>query len=564
MTHGRLVEWMKKEGDPIAEGDCIATVETDKATMEINASLDGYMARILVEPDTPDIPLGQLIAITVEEEADIAAFANFTSDAVAGTITSPVSAATAKPAPTPLAAPKPDLPEHNRLILPKVSPTMTHGRLVEWMKEEGAAIAEGDCIATVETDKATMEINASLDGFMARILVDPDTPNIPLGQLIAITVEEKEHIAAFANLTAEELSPSAASAAPNTPPGPARLPTPADSAVEAPIPTAASVPASPTTPYPPTKYTGQMSPALARLLNEYPNLDLNSVIATGPKGNVLKGDVIAAIENGTAFGRSPSVMLTQVPDSDTPAAAQTAVIPVIDQVSSGYTDVPVTSMRRAIARRLTQSKTTVPHQYATSTFELDSLLALRKRLNAADPSPAVSVNDFVIRAIGIALRRVPEMNVHWDEATQSAIPNTSVDISFAVAIPGGLITPIVKSADSIGLGALAADTKRLVGLARNGKLTPHEYEGGSFSVSNLGMYGISNFKAIINPPQSGNLAIGSGIARAIVDSETGDIRKAIVGTATVSTDARVVSDVTATAFLREFTSCLSNPESMLM
>jgi pyruvate dehydrogenase E2 component (dihydrolipoamide acetyltransferase) len=297
-------------------------------------------------------------------------------------------------------------------------------------------------------------------------------------------------------------------------------------------------------------------------LNEFPDIDLRNVAATGPKGRILKGDVLAAVANGTAFAPSPSA----APTSNTVTATTPLALTSRGHVNTEkmYTDVPVTSMRRAIARRLTESKTTVPHQYATSTFQLDALLSLRTHVNAADPSPGVSVNDFVIRAVAIALRRVPEMNVHWDTATQSTVQNSAVDISFAVAIPGGLITPIVKSADAIGLGAVAADTKRLVGLARSGLLSPAEFEGGSFSVSNLGMFGVSSFKAIINPPQSGNVAIGSGIARAVIDPETGGVRKVIVGTATVSTDARVVTHETAVAFLKQLSECLTNPEAMLM
>jgi pyruvate dehydrogenase E2 component (dihydrolipoamide acetyltransferase) len=196
---------------------------------------------------------------------------------------------------------------------------------------------------------------------------------------------------------------------------------------------------------------------------------------------------------------------------------------------------------------------------------LDALMALRKRLNATDPSPKFSVNDFVIRAVAVALRRVPAMNAQWDPASTTVVPNKSVDVAFAVALPGGLITPIVKNADAQGLASIAAETKRLVGLARAGSLAPDEFEGGSFSVSNLGMYGVSSFSAIINPPQSGILAVASGLERALVDeSGQGLVRKAIVGTATLSTDARVVDEAAAAEFLREFSSCITNPDNMLL
>jgi pyruvate dehydrogenase E2 component (dihydrolipoamide acetyltransferase) len=275
-------------------------------------------------------------------------------------------------------------------------------------------------------------------------------------------------------------------------------------------------------------------------------VDLSRVTGTGPKGIILKGDVLVAITNGTAFGRRSSAVALP------PAAA-----------ASGHTDVPLTSMRRAIARRLTESKTTVPHRYATATYELDALLAIRKRINAADPSPAVSVNDFVIRAAAVALRRVPEMNAKWDPATKTVVLNNTVDVSFAVAIPGGLITPIVKRADGLGLAGVAAETKRLVGLARAGRLQPDDFEGGSFSTSNLGMFGLSTFSAIINPPQSGILAIASGIPRCLPSEDDTGMRVATVGTGTLSTDARVVDEDTAARFLNEFAACLTDPTAML-
>jgi pyruvate dehydrogenase E2 component (dihydrolipoamide acetyltransferase) len=298
---------------------------------------------------------------------------------------------------------------------------------------------------------------------------------------------------------------------------------------------------------------------VARLLSEFPDIDLNRVTPTGPKGNILKGDVLAAIVDGSAFGRA-----AVAPQAEQPAQA-TAGAPA-PGASTEFTDVPVSSMRRAIARRLTESKHNVPHRYATVTYELDSLLAMRKRMNAVEPSPKVSVNDFVILAVAIALRRVPELNAQWDAQSGAAVRNATIDVAFAVALESGLITPIVKHADARGLGGIAAETKRLVALARAGELKPEEFEGGSFSISNLGMYGVSSFSAIINPPQSGILAVASGIERALVDeaSENGQPRTATVGTATLSTDARVVSEDAAARFLQEFSACLTTPDSMLL
>lgn len=445
------------------------------------------------------------------------------------------------------------LPEHRQLTMPKVSPTMTHGRLVEWKKAEGDPISEGDTLAEVETDKATMPIEAKDEGFLARILVRNDTPDIPLGRPIAITVEEKEFVSAFADYKPEnevseegqpEKMPSSRGEKDETQPE-----KPQTSKKES-RPSAANEV---------RKYEGPVGPAVARLLNEFPDISLDHVKGTGPGGRILKGDLLAAVVDGSAFGRSvaPSVQkqaLTKTSDASVDGGKEHRL----------YTDIPLTSMRRAIARRLSESKRSVPHRYASVNYELDAVLSLRKQLNSADSSLAVSVNDFIIQAVAVCLRRVPEMNVRYDESTGGSQSNGSVDVAFAVAVENGLITPIVKRADCIGLKGIAVETKRLVGLARSGSLQPEDYEGGSFSISNLGMYGITSFSAIINPPQSGILAVGSGVPHVLVDTDSGKTRQAIVGTGTLSTDARIVGEDTAAKFLKEFSDCLSQPHTMLL
>lgn len=538
MTHGRLAEWKVAEGDAIAEGDVIAEVETDKATMPIESKDDGFMARILVESDTPDIPLGKLLAIIVEEEGDVAAFKNFVDGEVGGATSTDTGPGSSSTHDTAAAAPV-DLPEHREMTMPKVSPTMTHGRLAEWKVSEGDSISEGDIIAEVETDKATMPVEAKSDGFMARILVPADTSDIALGDVLAIIVEEKEYVSAFSDYT-----PRSPCVKKDTKPASDLSATPKASASPSPpLPSSAS--------HLPSQRPNStlVSPAVARLLSEFPAIDLSRVTASGPRGIILKGDVLAAIQDGSAFGRESSVG-----PQDSSALN-----------SNAYTDVPVSSMRRAIARRLTEAKTTVPHRYATTTYELDSLLALRKRLNAGDSAPSVSINDFVIRAAALALRRVPEMNAVWDEASATPVMNDSVDVAFAVAIEGGLITPIVKNADSLGLSGIAKETKRLAALAREGKLQPHEFEGGSFTTSNLGMLGVTSFSAIINPPQSGILAIGAGMPTCLPAGEDGtEMRIATIGTGTLSADARVAGEDTAARFLKEFSVCLTDPLSAML
>lgn len=427
---------------------------------------------------------------------------------------------------------------------------MTHGRLVEWKVQEGEAFSEGDTLAEVETDKATMPIEAKDDGVIAKIYVQPDTADIPLGQLLAILVEEKGDVAAFANYVPEATS----NESPSVPIVEAGSESPASSPS-----TTKPAPAQTQTSEKPAKvsrpYDGPISPAVARLLNEFPQIDLSRVAATGREGRILKGDVLEAIADGSAFGR----------DNATPSVQSTPSVEAAPASDAGYTDVPVTSMRRAIARRLTDSKQKIPHQYATIQFEMDTLLALRKRINSAEPSPKVSVNDFMIGAVAHALRKVPAMNMRWDDTAGDAVPNDDIDVAFAVALDDGLITPIVKKADTLGLATIASETKRMVKLAREGNLPPDEFEGGSFSTSNLGMFGISNFCAIINPPQSGNLAIASGTERVVLDDEDGaQPRVATVGTVTLSTDRRVVPEDVAGEFLQQFAACVANPDEMLL
>lgn len=409
--------------------------------------------------------------------------------------------------------------------MPKVSPTMTEGRLVEWKKLEGESFAEGDDIASVESDKATMPISAREDGFMARIFVQGDTPDIPLGQLLAITVEEQEHIQAFKNFdpssTVHDLSsPTESSLSPSV----TYASSPASQQSQQSQPQSTDLKAKP------RNYDGPVGPAIMHLLSRYPNLNLDAVTPTGPKGRILKGDVLAAIESGEAFKQFQEDPQPSQSGTDSKSKPSGSKVTAEHETTSDkqkqqkqqqqqkqpestqrptYVDVPISSMRRAIAKRLVQSKNQVPHRYASATYTLDSLLSLRKRLNARNTSSRVSVNDFVIKAVALALIRVPEMNVRYDHTEGTAIQSKSVDISMAVAVEGGLITPIVFDADKRGLIEIANTTKSLSQKAKAGTLDPEEYEGGCFSVSNLGMLGVAYFSAIINPPQSGILAVGA-------------------------------------------------------
>lgn len=391
--------------------------------------------------------------------------------------------------------------------MPKVSPTMTAGRLVSWKKKEGEFFEEGEDIAEVESDKATMPIPAREEGYVARILVQEDSPELPLGTVLAVTVEEEEFISQFKDYRppSEEKEKDTGEIRPEDDKAGGENGEKESVAMredrDADVASAGVEEQK-------TGYSGPLGPAIVRLLSEFPKLDLGGITPTGPNGRLLKGDVLAAIEAGTAFGGGRAKSERKDPDvSEERKTAQ--VTEAGEGTELGYTDVAVSSMRRAIARRLVQSKTMVPHRYASRSYTLDAVLALRKRLNEGEKAVAVSVNDIMLKGIGVAMRRVPEMNVRWEEG-MGVVPNEDVDVSMAVAVEGGLITPIVKKVDSKGLRDIAQMTRQLVKRAREGSLEPEEYEGGGFSLSNLGMFGIPRFSAIINPPQSGILAVGSG------------------------------------------------------
>lgn len=376
------------------------------------------------------------------------------------------------------------LPDHKELTMPKVSPTMTHGRFIEWKKKQGEKFVEGEDIAEVESDKSTMPIAAREDGYIARILVDPDTPDLPLGTLLAITVEEEQDIAAFKDYVA----PVAAGHV-------------QDDATASTTGTKTATTSSETTKG--RKYEGPIGPAVARLLNMHPNLDLALVNPTGPKGRILKGDVLTALADGSAVTKAINA-------GGDDHVATTQNVPMMESHAvERHVDVPVSSMRRAIARSVVHSKREVAHEYLQSTYELDALLELRARMNSGGDGVRVSVNDLMIHAAAVALHRVPAMNVQYDSETGNAIANASIDVCFAVAVPDGLLLPVLFGADRLGARGISTKTKDLVSRARAGTLEPHEYDGGSIGISNLGMFGIDHFCAIINTPQSGMLAIGS-------------------------------------------------------
>lgn len=427
-----------------------------------------------------------------------------------------------------------------QILMPALSPTMTEGKLAAWMKNEGDAIAPGDVIAEIETDKATMEVEAIDEGVLGKILIEAGTENVAVNTPIAIMLEDGE--------SAGDID-AAATATPSPAPAPAPSAAPTPAPAQAPAPTAAPAPA-------PTASSGGRTIAspLARRMAEQAGIDLASVSGSGPNGRIVKSDIEAAIAGGGAKA-APSQAPVAAP-APIAASAPSADVPGMPD----YDAIPNTTMRKVIARRLTESKQHAPHFYLTVDCEIDALLATRKQLNEKLSDGKVSVNDLVIKAAAIALKQVPAANASWTE--EEVRIYRSVDISVAVAIEGGLITPVIRGAQNKGLAEIAAEMKDLAGRARDGKLMPEEYQGGTFSISNLGMFGIKDFCAVINPPQGAILAVGAGEPRPVV--KDGALAIATVMSCTLSVDHRVVDGAIGAEFMAAFKKLIEDPLTMLL
>ena len=459
------------------------------------------------------------------------------------------------------------------ILMPALSPTMTEGKLAKWLIKEGDEVRPGDLIAEIETDKATMEVESVDEGKVAKILVGEGTEGVAVNAVIAVlamdgenlddvpspktsTHEVKETIVSDVQVSAQKVSPIDNGSLKATP--------------------------------------------LARRIADQAGISLSGINPTGAGGKITKDDVLKKAEGGSLSSSSESDRLFASPlarklaiegkvpldrikgsgpngrivKADVERALRGDLLPALDQpagskepaavsesAGSEFDLIPHTSMRKTIARRLTESKQTVPHFYLTVDCEIDELLRVRKELNDRAPDGVkVSVNDFVIKSLAGALRRVPGANASWTEEGIRLYKN--VDVSVAVALDGGLITPVVKNADSKGLGEISANMVDLAGRARQGKLTPDEYQGGSISISNLGMFGIKQFDAVINPPQGAILAVGAGEQRPVV--KNGELAIATVMTCTLSCDHRVIDGALGAELLQAFKSLIEFPAAMLL
>ena len=405
------------------------------------------------------------------------------------------------------------------ILMPALSPTMTEGNLAKWLKNEGDTVEAGDVIAEIETDKATMEVEAVDEGVLGKIVVPEGSEGVAVNAVIGVLIAEGEDAAEIADTPAPAEKPAPAAEA--APQGAAETP-PAGLAPEE------RIAASP----------------LARRMASQAGLDLAAISGSGTGGRIVKADIDAVLAAGSA--------------APEPVRAPTRAAAVPGAAPSGT--VKLSTMRRVIAERMTESKTTVPHFYLSVDCEVDELLTVRREINKRIEPAKISVNDIVIRACALALREVPAANVSW-AGEGSMTQHRAADISVAVAIPGGLLTPIVRNADAKGLVEIASEMKELAARAREGKLMPEEYQGGSFSISNLGMFGVKSFDAVINPPQACILAVGAAEARPVV--RDGAIVPATVMTCTLSVDHRVVDGAIGAELLRAIKRNIEYPPAML-
>jgi len=429
------------------------------------------------------------------------------------------------------------------ILMPALSPTMTEGKLARWLKKPGDAIAPGDVIAEIETDKAMMEVEAIDEGTLGEIKVPEGTEGVAVNAVIATLVGEGE--------SAPPKKPAKAEASP-----PPSLPPQGGGAKpEKVLPLEGGGLGGGEKPAAKPTLNGHagtpriIATPLARRLARQGGIDLSAIKGSGPHGRIVRADLEGA----------PKAAPSQAPAAAALAKGQDAR-QLADLLGMKYEARPNSGFRKTIARRLTEAKQTIPHFYLTLDCRIDALLDLRKKLNASAGDGKVSVNDFVIRASALALRKIPDANVSWSE--EAILAYQDVDISVAVATPNGLITPIIKQADTKSLRQIAGEMKDLAARARDGKLKPQEYQGGSFSISNLGMYGIREFAAVINPPQSCILAVGNGEQRPVV--EDGALTIATLMTVTLSVDHRAVDGALGAEYLAAFKTLIEDPYSLLL
>ncbi|MEM6940567.1 MAG: pyruvate dehydrogenase complex dihydrolipoamide acetyltransferase [Pseudomonadota bacterium] len=434
------------------------------------------------------------------------------------------------------------------ILMPALSPTMEEGTLARWLVAEGDSVSSGDVLCEIETDKATMEFEAVDEGVLGKILVAEGSEGVKVNAPIAVLLEDGENASDIGSTTAPSSTEEAAKPADEAA-GSASAPKPSEA------PTAAPTPAR-------SDGSRIFASPLARRIAAQKGLDLSQIKGSGPHGRIVKTDVQSLTETPAPEAPKPS---TPAPAAAPAASApRTASASSVTKIYEGrdFKEVPLDGMRKTIAARLTEAKQTIPHFYLRRDIKLDTLLAFRSELNAtlADRGVKLSVNDFIIKACALALQEVPEANAVWAE--DRILQLEPSDVAVAVAIEGGLFTPVLKDAHIKSLSALSTEMKDLATRARDRKLAPHEYQGGSFAISNLGMFGIDNFDAVINPPHGAILAVGAGAKKPVVSAE-GGVGVATVMSVTLSVDHRVIDGALGAQLLSAIKENLEAPMRML-
>ncbi|XP_047363272.1 dihydrolipoyllysine-residue acetyltransferase component of pyruvate dehydrogenase complex, mitochondrial-like [Vespa velutina] len=501
METGTIVKWLKKEGDKISPGDAIADIQTDKAVVAMEVEDEIVLAKILVPEGTKDIKVGTLIALTVDEGED---WKSVEMPDVSAAIAAPTPSAPIPPSSQPSASAPPG---QQNISMPALSPTMSSGTIVKWLKKEGDEIEPGDAIAEIQTDKAVMTFEMEDEAVLAKILA-PEGSQVDVGQLIAITVEKGMD-------WKQVVIPQMLKVVPSVVPAVAK-----------------------------PSEKGQVYGLAVKLLLEQYGLDPNSIKGTGRPNRILKSDVLAYIQ-------ANNIKKVQL-ETATPAKVEQVkkARPTVPGRPSAYEDIPVSNIRSVIAKRLGESKSNIPHSYSSIDIKIDKLLEIRKQLK--EDGINVSVNDFITKAVAHALVECPSINTLYTNDKVVRPPN--IDISIAVASPTGLITPIVFDAASKSLLNISTNIKKLAEKAKAGTLKPQEFQGGSFTISNLGMFGIKEFSAIINPPQTAILAVGTG------HPELSDSLKTITKMiTTLSYDRRAIAEDDAADFLAVLKAILEDP-----
>jgi pyruvate dehydrogenase E2 component (dihydrolipoamide acetyltransferase) len=448
------------------------------------------------------------------------------------------------------------------ILMPALSPTMEKGNLAKWLKKEGDKVKSGDVIAEIETDKATMEVEAVDEGTLAKIVVPEGTQDVPVNDVIAVLAGDGEDVKAAGSAPQQKAEAKAEAKAETKTEAPKEKASPAP-AEKAPAP-AAAAPAPAKQSAPQTNgHARVFSSPLARRLAKEANIELARINGSGPHGRVIARDVEEA-KSGKGL-KAPAAAPAAGPPAIAPSMSDKQILALYEEGS--YELVPHDGMRRTIAQRLTAATQSMPTFYLTIDCDIGKLTAAREEINAAAPKDRdkkplykLSVNDFVIKAMALALQRIPDANVSWTEA--ALLKHKHSDIGVAVALPFGLITPIIRKAETKSLSAISNEMKDLAARARAKKLKPNEYQGGTSSVSNLGMYGIKDFTAVINPPQSSILAVGTGEQRAVVRG--GQIVPATIMSVTLSCDHRAIDGALGAELIGAFKMLIENPVMMVV